>query len=181
MKADLAGQIHELMERGVRPVTMTDIQSRAPVRMTVLQRAAVRSRLAGSRLARVPGGSPAPRLDGGPTRLPFPLHGGGPRRPRQAILAAAAATAGLAIVATVIGIAASSGPVRPAVDAGAVRLLAKVAAAAARQPAPHVHDSQYMYIQTTTAVRPGRPIELGSTPPPVPRHIHLKLVTERVW
>ena len=50
MKADLAGQVHELMERGIRPVTMADIGARAPVRMTVRQRAAVRFRLAAGRL-----------------------------------------------------------------------------------------------------------------------------------
>jgi len=38
MKADLAGQIHELMEHGMRPVTVTDIKSRAPVRMTPVPR-----------------------------------------------------------------------------------------------------------------------------------------------
>jgi len=50
MKADLSGQIHELMERGLRPVTMVDIQNRAPVRVTRLQRAAARSRLGHGRL-----------------------------------------------------------------------------------------------------------------------------------
>ena len=50
MKADLSGQIHELMERGLRPVTMADIQNRAPVRVTRLQRAAARSRPGHGRL-----------------------------------------------------------------------------------------------------------------------------------
>ena len=66
-------------------------------------------------------------------------------------MAAAAATAGLAIIATVIGIASLGSP-RSAVDMAAVRLLAKVADAAGRQPAPHVRDSQYMYIETKEAV-----------------------------
>jgi hypothetical protein len=176
MKADLAGQIHELMEHGMRPVAMTDIESRAPVRMTVLQRAAARSRLASSRLVLAPGGSPASR-DGRGSSL-----GDRPRRPRRAIVAAVAGTAGLAIVAIVIGITSWGGPGRPAFDKGAVRLLAKVAAAAARQPAPHVRDSQYMYIETRAAVSATRLKPLGWTVPPRPsRHIHLKLITSRVW
>jgi len=80
MKADLAGQIHELMERGMRPVTMTDITDRAPVRMTVLERATVGARRGTSRPT--PGGPAA----SGPGR-------GAPRRPRRAIVAAIAAAA----------------------------------------------------------------------------------------
>jgi hypothetical protein len=154
---------------------MTDIKSRAPVRMTAVQRATVRSRLASSRLVLAPGGSPAPRRDRGIGRR------GNPPRPRRALLAAAAATAGLAIVAIVIGITSWGSPSRPAFDKGAVRLLAKVADAAARQPAPHVRDSQYMYIATKAAVSSDVLKELGGKPPPVPRHIHLKLITLRVW
>jgi hypothetical protein len=170
MKADLAGQVHELMERGMRPVTMTDITSRGPVRMTVLERAAVRTRRAGTRLTLTPGDSAASRFGRG-----------APRRPRRAILAATAAAACLAIVVTAIAITSLGRPGRPAFDAGAVRLLANAADAAARQPAPQVRDSQYMYIETTTAVMPGVLRELGAKPPPFPRHPHLKLITERVW
>lgn len=169
MTADLAGQIHELMERGMRPVTMADIASRAPVRMTMLERATVRSPRA-VRLARARGGPSA----SGSGR-------GNPRRPRRAVLAAAAATAALAIAATVIAVTSLGSPGRPVFDPGAVRLLAKAADAAARQPALQVRDSQYMYIETRAAVPSGAPMELGSTPPPVPRHVHLKLITERVW
>jgi hypothetical protein len=43
MRTDLSGQIHELMERGLRPVGMADIQSRAPERVSILRRAAARS------------------------------------------------------------------------------------------------------------------------------------------
>src|SRR5215472_18945267 len=145
MQADLAGQIHELMERGMRPVTMTDITSRAPVRMTVLERAMVRSRRAGTRFAPAPGG-PAP---GGLAPGGSGVCGSGrgnPRAPRRAILAAAAATAALAIAATAIAVTSLGSPSRPVFDPGAVRLLAKAADAAARQPTPHVRDSQYMYI-----------------------------------
>jgi len=175
MKADLTGQIHELMEHGLRPVTMTDIKSRAPVRMTVQQRAMARSRFASSRLIVAPGGSPASRFGRGISL------GDRPHRPRQAIVAAAAGTAGLAIIAAVIGITSLSSPVQPAVDKGAVQLLAKIAAAAAHQPAPHVRDSQYMYIETKAAVPSNVPIWLGAKPPPFPRHIHLKMITSRVW
>ena len=65
----------------------------------------------------------------------------------------------------------------------AVRLLAKVADAAGRQPAPHVRDSQYMYIETKEAVSSVvlKPLGLGSVPPRLSRHIHLKLITARVW
>jgi hypothetical protein len=97
-------------------------------------------------------------------------------------VAATAGTAGLAIIATVIGIAHMGNPVQPAVDEGALQLLAKVADAAARQPAPHVRDGQYMYVETTAAV-PDIPLVpvTGSTPPPFPRHIHLKMITSQVW
>jgi hypothetical protein len=168
MNADLAGQIHELMERGMRPVTMADITGRAPVRMTVLERAAVGARRGTSRLT--PGGSAA----SGSGR-------GGPRRPRRAILAAIAVTACLAVVATAIAVISLGSPARPAFDAGAVRLLAKAADAAARQPAPQVRDGQYMYIETTTAGPSDVFRELGVKPPPVPRHIRLKLTTSRIW
>ena len=106
-----------------------------------------------------------------------------PRRPRRAVVAAVAATTGLAIIATVIGIASLGSPSRPAVDVAAVRLLAKVAAAAGRQSAPHVRDSQYMYIETKEAVSSVvlKPLGLGSVPPHPSRHIHLKLITSRVW
>lgn len=175
MKADLTGQIHELMEHGLHPVTMADIKSRPVVRMTVLRRATVRSRLAGSRLFLLaPGGFPASR----PGRGASP--GGRPRRPRRAMVIAAAA-AGLAILATVIGITSLGSPGRPAFDVGAVRLLARAADAAGRQPVPHVRDGQYMYIETRAAVPSDVPRQLAPAPPPVPRHIHLKLITSRVW
>jgi hypothetical protein len=43
MRTDLGEQIHELMERGLRPVSMTDIENRAPVRVTTMRRAVARS------------------------------------------------------------------------------------------------------------------------------------------
>ncbi len=38
MKTDLGEQIHELMEHGLRPVSMADIKTRAPVRVGTLRR-----------------------------------------------------------------------------------------------------------------------------------------------
>jgi len=153
--------------------------------MTVLERAMVRPRRAGTRLASAPGGlapgglAPGGLAPGGAGASGFGR--GNPRRSRRAILAAAAATAALAIAATAIAVTSSGSPSRPAFDPGAVRLLAQAADAAARQAALRVRDSQYMYIETTAAVTSTAPMELGSTPPPVPRHYHLKLITERVW
>lgn len=43
MRADLGDQIHELMERGLRPVSMADIEARPPARVTVMRRAVARS------------------------------------------------------------------------------------------------------------------------------------------
>jgi hypothetical protein len=173
MKADLTEQIQQLMDLGLRPATIADIKSRAPVKMTVRQRATVRSRLAFSRLILAPGGLPASGF-GRVVGLGDHQH-----RPRRAILAAV--TAGLAIVATVIGLMLAGSPMRPTAGRGAIQLLAKVADAAARQPAPHVRDSQYMYIETRAAVPSLGLRPMGSKPPPTPRHFHLKLITSRVW
>src|SRR5260370_40900805 len=98
MKADLTGQIHELMEGGMRPVTMTDIKSRAPVRMTVLQRAAARSRLARSRLILAPGG-PAAAHPGRGSHLGRP-----PPPPSPALRAAPSATAAPTLLPTVLNL-----------------------------------------------------------------------------
>jgi hypothetical protein len=50
MRTDLGDQIHELMERGLRPVSMADIESRSPVRVTRVRRAVARSGLGHGRL-----------------------------------------------------------------------------------------------------------------------------------
>jgi hypothetical protein len=50
MRTDLGEQIHELMERGLRPVSMTDIENRSPVRVTTVRRAVARSGLGHGRL-----------------------------------------------------------------------------------------------------------------------------------
>jgi hypothetical protein len=42
MRTDLGDQIHELMERGVHPVSMTEIESRSPARVTAARRAVAR-------------------------------------------------------------------------------------------------------------------------------------------
>jgi hypothetical protein len=43
MRTDLGDQIHELIEHGLRPVSMTDIENRSPVRVTTVRRAIARS------------------------------------------------------------------------------------------------------------------------------------------
>lgn len=45
MNTDLNQQIHELMERGLRPVTMTDVKTRDAVRAVTLRKAAARTGL----------------------------------------------------------------------------------------------------------------------------------------
>jgi hypothetical protein len=94
-----------------------------------------------------PAPSPAP---GTPAARPHRRQ----RHPATVIVAAGAAAAALAAV-VVAGIESSaSHPGAPTVSrahTGAVRLLAKVADTAARQPAPHVRNSQYMYVKTAEA------------------------------
>jgi hypothetical protein len=88
--------------------------------------------------------SPAP---GGP-RVTSPR--GRLRRQARLILATGAALAGVAATVTAISITSQGG--LPPPSPGAVQLLAKVADAAARQPTPHVRDSQYMYAETKVAM-----------------------------
>jgi hypothetical protein len=124
-----------------------------------------------------------------PTRSSAP---GGPRvtsprgrlrRRARLILAAGTALAGVAATVTAISITSQGG--LPPPSPGAVQLLAKVADAAARQPTPHVRDSQYMYAETKVAMlftlgqlQTMQPIKRGS----FPRHLHLKKpITTQVW
>jgi hypothetical protein len=121
--------------------------------------------------------SPAP---GGP-RVTSPR--GRLRRRARLILAAGAALAGVAATVTAISITSQGG--LPPPSPGAVQLLAKVADAAARQPIPHVRDSQYMYAETKVAMlfslrqlQTMQPIKRGS----FPRHLHLKKpITTQIW
>ena len=70
------------------------------------------------------------------------------RRPRRPLLAAVGVGAALAAVAaTAVALALFGGQPAPASPA-AVELLAKVANVAARQPAPAVSDSEFMYIRS---------------------------------
>lgn len=50
MRTDLGEQIHELMECGLRPVSMADIENRSPARVTTMRRAVAWSRLGRGRL-----------------------------------------------------------------------------------------------------------------------------------
>jgi len=130
-------------------------------------------RLAGPVRSRRPGGS---RL----TSLPGRRH----RRARL-ILAAGAAAAAAATAVTAVGIASQGGPALPPASKAAVRLLAQVADAAARQSTAHVRDSQFMYVDTKVAMvftlrqlRTMQPIRAGH----FPRRHHLKEpVTFQVW
>ena len=73
------------------------------------------------------------------------------RRARRPLLAALGAGAVLAAVAaTAVALVLPGGQPAPASPA-AVELLAKVANAAARQPAPHVSNSEFMYIRSEVA------------------------------
>src|ERR1700722_3507186 len=73
------------------------------------------------------------------------------RRAKRPLLAALGAGAVLAAVAaTVVALVLSGGPPAPATP-GAVELLAKVANVAARQPAPPVNNSEFMYIRSEVA------------------------------
>jgi hypothetical protein len=125
-----------------------------------------------------PGGAQAP--DGppavGPRGLRLPRW---PQRQRRIILGAAAVLTATAIVATVIGITVQgAGAPLPPASTGAVRLLAQVADAAARQPVPRIRDSQYVYVETRIVYRGQlRPLQLGQTP----RHPHLIRSTLQTW
>jgi hypothetical protein len=59
MSTDLSDQLHELMERGLRPVSVADIESRAPARVTAPRRL---PRLPGHLRPVAPGRVPATRL-----------------------------------------------------------------------------------------------------------------------
>jgi len=121
--------------------------------------------------------SPAPAW----SRITSPR--GRQRRHARLILAAGAALAGVAATVTAISITPLGG--RPPASPGAVQLLAKLANAAARQPTPHVRDSQYMYAETEVAMlfplrqlQTMQPIKRGS----FPRHLHLKKpITTQIW
>ena len=105
------------------------------------------------------------------------------RRRTWLILGASAAVMGLAAAAVAISIASQGG--LPPASPGAVQLLAKVADTTARQPTPHVRDSQYMYAETKDAMlfslrqlQTMQPIKRGS----FPRHLHLKKpITTQIW
>ena len=122
--------------------------------------------------------SPAP---GGP-RVTSPP--GRPHR-RARLTLGASAVVGLAAVAAAVAVSIASQGGLPPASPGAVQLLAKVANAAARQPTPHVRDSQYMYAEIKDAtlfslrqLQTMQPIKRGS----FPRHLHLKKpITTQIW
>jgi hypothetical protein len=111
----------------------------------------------------------------------------GRRRPSRLALGASAAIAGLATVMTVVTITAQQGTAYPPASPAAIRLLAKIASAAARQPAPHVRDSQYMYVETKTAGLSPFHLRMQATARPLTRasfphsRRFLRPVTSQTW
>lgn len=105
------------------------------------------------------------------------------RRPRWRRGAAVMAAAGAA-VAAVISVAVVPGTSRPGTAGGrpgVVQLLAKIAAAAGRQPVPRVRDSQFEYIKSREAS-----YTLSGAAGPgsgrAPWHVHLTRARERqIW
>lgn len=95
------------------------------------------------------------------------------------------AVAGVAAAVTVVTLRSRDG--LPPASPGAVRLLAKVAAAAARQPAVRAGDGQYMYaeVKETIASLPGNVepyIQRGSLPSGLRQRLHLgRPITEQYW
>ena len=79
------------------------------------------------------------------------------RRPRRTVLVAGAVlTAAAVAIATATAVGTHTSPpapkaVQPAVPATAAQLLARIATAAARQPAPVVRDSDFTYIRSEVA------------------------------
>jgi hypothetical protein len=120
------------------------------------------------------GAGPAPpRLA---SRLRATRLGGRPPRRARVILGTAAAAVALA-TATAVILTSPGSPIRPVASKGAAQLLAKVAGAAARQPAPRVRDSQYMYTETVVAY-PSPPLPMSG---PYPRWVHLARMTSQAW
>ena len=78
------------------------------------------------------------------------------RPPRTVLVAGAVLTAAAVAIATAAAVGTHTSPpapkaVQPAAPATAAQLLAKIAAAAARQPAPVVRDSDFTYIRSEVA------------------------------
>ena len=78
------------------------------------------------------------------------------RPPRTVLVAGAVLTAAAVAIATATAVGTHTSPpapkaVQPAAPATAAQLLAKIAAAAARQPAPVVRDSDFTYIRSEVA------------------------------
>jgi hypothetical protein len=92
-------------------------------------------------------------------------------RRRKLGIVAGALVAAMAVAAITLGPAARP-PAAPtaggqAQHAAAVRLLAKIAVAASRQPSPAVAGHRYEYIESVEKAIPGPVSMNGSTPPPV--------------
>ena len=122
MRTDLGDQIHELMERGLHPISMADIENRSPARVTAVRRA-------GARL--------------GPGRLRLILAG-------AAGIAACVALAVLALLPGSGSGSASQAAVH--VDTTAASVLHRAALAALRLPARTPLPDQFVYVEWANGV-----------------------------
>lgn len=123
MRTDLGDQIHELMERGLRPVSMADIENRSPARVTAVRRAVARL---------------------GPGRGRLILAG-------AAGIAACVALAVTALPGSGSGSRASQARVH--LDRTAASVLHRAALAALRLPARTPHPDQFVYVEWANGVR----------------------------
>ena len=97
--------------------------------------------------------------------------------PATPAIVTAASASGLAIIAIAIGVtsrAPASQGCHPAAGQGRRRRRAPARTPCPRRPV-HVRGDQGRRL-LTPALKP-----LGGTPPPFPRHIHLKMITSQVW
>jgi hypothetical protein len=158
MKADLSGQVRELMEHGLRPVTMTDIKSRVPSRASGFSRVA--------------------SLGDRPERA---------RRVMVAAAAGMACLATIATIFGITALAGPSRPaVDPA--AVAFLRKAADAAARQPVPHVRDGQYMYVETREAVPANPAEwggkavvPIGQKDKSKPFPRHIHLKLTTSRTW
>lgn len=127
MRTDLGGQIHELMERGLRPVSMADIENRSPARVTAVRRTVARSGLGHGRLI---------------------LAG-------AAGIAACVALAVTAVLPGG-GTTSSTSRARVHLDTTAASVLHRAALAALRLPATTPRPDQFVYVEWANGVRTRR-------------------------
>jgi hypothetical protein len=124
MRTDLGDQIHELIERGLRPVSMADIEHRSPARVTAARRA-------------------VPRLELGRGRLILAGAAG---------IAACVALAVTALLPG-SGSGSRTSQARVHLDTTAASVLHRAALAALRLPASTPQPDQFVYVEWANGVR----------------------------